>query len=708
MKVFNSRNWALMVALCLFATFGSASRPAAAGDDKTVKNDAAKTASITPAAESSSTTDKDSAASPAPATVAPALPDAPVPRLNGSGTMVYTGKDEEPTQLPMPGYGGGLGLFTIRSGDTLAKGAWAFEGGANKFSRAPGSLTVLEVGFSVAVGLTDRFTLFTQFDPERHVHLGIPSELSLNSPGSNPPFGNSLYRSIVPVAGAAPAYVEDFPFASANGGGVGPVTIGLETGLLSELRGNSVSLNIVSEFFIPTHTGLTALLNSEGQSGAFDNQWGVNISKHVFDKQFMWTGGAAYRITRDPSFTVLNTVTGLTQTVKVGRADQVTLDAGFILFPEKRIQFMNEYSALIFVGNHTANTTFGARDPVDGVWGLRFYPTKWLSIDAGYRYMLNLSQVNDRNGFVLKVSSVYWPEKPKAPDNVGVSCSTSKASVVADSGDIVDVSARGTDTYNHPLNFVWMATGGKVDGTGPDVRWDSTGVAPGTYTISTKADDGHGNSAGCSSDVTVEAKPIPAPTMACAANPSEVFAGERAPVATTVADSSGTTLNYTWKTNGGQIVGSGQNVDLDTSGLSAGTYTVTGRVENGKGGAADCSTNVNVKEHPVAPSAKISNCSFKNNSAKVDNVCKRTLDDLATSLQNDPNARGVVTGYADPKEKKSDMLSKDRAENAKKYLSEKKGVSDSRIDTRSQAGTATDPKDNRKLDAAFVPQGATY
>lgn len=709
MKASISRNWALALALCLFATVSFASGQAAPGDDKTSKDDIAKTAPKPPVPDSSSTTDKDAAATPAPAP-ANALPAAPQP--NGHGMMGSSSADAEPTMDPMPAYGGGLGLFTVQTGDTLAKGAWAFEGGVNKFSRAPGSISILEVGFTVAVGLTDRFTLFTQFDPERHIHVGLPNQLSLNSPGSNPVFGNSLYRSVIPVVGAAPAYVEDFPFASGNGGGVGPVSIGLETSLLSELRGDKVSLNIVSQFFIPTHTGLTALLNSEGQSGAWDNQWGFNVSKHAFNRNLLWTTGFSYRITRDPSFTVLNTTTGLTQTVKVGRADQVNLDAGFILFPEKRIQFMNEYTALIFTGNHTANTTFGPRDPVDGVWGVRAYPLKWLAIDVGYRYMLNLSQVNDRSGFVLKVSNVYWPEKPVAPDNVGVSCSTDKTSVVADSGDIITVSARGTDTYSHALNYTWMATGGKVDGTGPDVRWDATGVAPGTYTVSTHVDDGHGNTASCSSDVSVAAKPIPAPTMACTANPSEVFAGERAPVTSTVNDQSGTPMNYTWQTNGGQIVGSGQNVELDTSGLSAGTYTVTGRVENGKGGAADCSANVNVKEHPVPPQAKVQSCTgkgaFKQNSASVNNVCKRILDDLATSLQNDPNARGVVTGYADAKERKADKLAADRAANAKKYLSEKKGVSDSRIDTRSKTGTAAQAVDNRTLDAAVVPAGATY
>ena len=47
--------------------------------------------------------------------------------------------------------------------------------------------------------------------------------------------------------------------------------------------------------------------------------------------------------------------------------------------------------------------TFGACDPVDGIWGLRVYILPQAAVDIGYRYMLNLSNATDRNGFVIKV-----------------------------------------------------------------------------------------------------------------------------------------------------------------------------------------------------------------------------------------------------------------------------------------------------------------
>ena len=142
--------------------------------------------------------------------------------------------------------------------------------------------------------------------------------------------------------------------------------------------------------------------------------------------------------------------------------------------------------------------------------------------------------------------------------------------------------------------------------------------------------------------------------MSCSADRSSVMAGERPQITATVNDQSNTALKYSWQTNGGQLVNasdSSSSVQLDTSGLAPGTYTVTGRVENGAGGAADCSTSVTVQQPPAPPQAsKISECSFTPGSARVDNVCKRVLDDAAVRLQSDPKAKVVLVGFADPKE----------------------------------------------------------
>lgn len=611
--------------------------------------------------------------------------------------------EANPTWIPMAAFSGGLGLFTIDTGDTLPRHGATFEVGANKFSRNPGSITVLQTGWSLGYGLSDRFTAFMQFNVHNHVHVDDPAELSLDS-GTGPQFGNTIYNTIVP--GGAPAYVEDYPFAYANNGGIGNIDIGAKYGLLSERRGDRVSLALRGDVFIPTVRSISGLLTNQSQSGATDFQFGANLSKTILDREMVLTTDAAYRITRDPGDR-FNNSPALT------RADQINLGAGFLAFPQHRLQIMAEYTGTIFTGSHTPDTSFGARDPVDTVWGIRLYLMREVALDMGYRYMLNLHDVLDRNGFVVKLGATYWPEEVTALPIVSIELTVDPLSVVEGSGQTVNASARATDSENLPLTYSWTSTGGSIIGTGPNVRWDSTGLAPGRYTINATAEDPRGGTDTASTDVTVTPKPVPPPSMSCSVDRAVVSAGEKVTITAVTNDESGTPLTYQWRANSGQLSGSGASVQLDTTGLAAGTYMVTGRVQNTRGGAADCTATVTIQAPPPPPQAsKINQCYFKFRSARVDNVCKRILDDVAVRLQTDPKAKIVVIGYATPRrestQRLADRLARDRAENAKKYLSEKKGVDASRIETRMGRGAVNAGKENRRIDIILVPDGASY
>jgi outer membrane protein OmpA-like peptidoglycan-associated protein len=197
--------------------------------------------------------------------------------------------------------------------------------------------------------------------------------------------------------------------------------------------------------------------------------------------------------------------------------------------------------------------------------------------------------------------------------------------------------------------------------------------------------------------------------MSCTANPSTVLAGERATIAANVNDPSGSALTYTWQTNGGQIIGEGASVQLDTSGLQPGNYVVTGRAETVTHSACDCSANVTVQAPaPLPQASKVSACEFTAGSARADNVCKRNLDDVAVRLQSDPKSKVVLTGSADPQEARADKLAAQRGDVAKKYLGDKSGIDASRIEVRTAAGTPGEGKENRRLDIIFVPDGASY
>ena len=287
-------------------------------------------------------------------------------------------------------------------------------------------------------------------------------------------------------------------------------------------------------------------------------------------------------------------------------------------------------------------------------------------------------------------------------------CSANPTSVFAGSNDPVAVHVDASDPDNDPLTYAYSASGGTVEGSGPDARWNSSGLAAGTYTVNVKVDDGKGGSASCATDIKVNEKPNRPPTISCSPDRSPILPGERATITSTASDPDGDPLTYSYTASGGQISGNGPTAQFDSTGLQAGSYKITCAVSDGKGGNADASTNVDVQQPPPAPQAtKVGDCGYaKAGMSRFDNACKRVGDDVALRLKNDPTSKLVIVGYADPKEPNGAKLAAARADGAKKYLGEK-NIDASRISTRvGQASGAA--AENRRVDFVIVPEGATY
>src|SRR5580704_18137510 len=464
-----------------------------ADDNKGKDKDAATAASDTNANKPATSSDASSSSN---AGAAAALPGPP----SAISASDDTATEERHRWTPMPALDGTPGLFTLGTGDTISKGGFDIVAGVDKLLRMPGDITVLQVVPSFAVGITNRFTLFFSMDADEHIHVDQPSLLSLNSTNGLQ-YRNTIYDSFLPCTGCAPAYVEDFPFASHNGGGVGEIDLGFKIGLLSERRGKPISLSIRNDFYIPTQTGYSTLLSNQVQSGMFNYGIGLEASKNLFHHSILATINWAYRFTRESNYTVVFNGTPTPGVLKL--ADQMPVGVGLQIFPEKRFQIITEYDGLIYVGKGIQNTTFGARDPVDSVMGFRLYALKNLALDVGYRYNLNLTNHEDRNGFVVKVAFARWPQKPLPPDNVTASCSAEKSSVMEGSNEFVAATATATDANGRPLNYTWSASGGKISGVGPYVRWDSTGLAAGNYSLTARVDNGAGNNGSCSASIAV-------------------------------------------------------------------------------------------------------------------------------------------------------------------------------------------------------------
>ncbi len=291
------------------------------------------------------------------------------------------------------------------------------------------------------------------------------------------------------------------------------------------------------------------------------------------------------------------------------------------------------------------------------------------------------------------------PNPPPPPNHPPVAaCSVTPASVYAGSGDSVAVHVNASDPDNDPLTYSYKATGGTVEGTGPEARWNSTGVAVGSYTVNVKVDDGRGGSASCAADIKVEERPNHPPTATLSIERSPILPGERTGVTCNGSDPDNDPLTYSYTASGGQIVGSGSQVQFDSAGLQPGIYTVKCVVNDGRGGTAEASGNVEVKEPPQIKQleAKLALHSVYFPTA-LPTLAKPTggllasqagtLEALASDFKQyltyKTDARLILEGHADVRGAKdyNVKLSERRVERARSYLVEK-GVPVDHLETR--------------------------
>jgi outer membrane protein OmpA-like peptidoglycan-associated protein len=272
------------------------------------------------------------------------------------------------------------------------------------------------------------------------------------------------------------------------------------------------------------------------------------------------------------------------------------------------------------------------------------------------------------------------PPIPNRPPTA--SCSADPTHVTDGSGDSIAIRADASDPDNDPLSYTWTATGGTVDGTGSQVRWNPAGAALGAYTVTARVSDGRGGTTSCMAEVRVDPRPNRPPTMNCSVSPSSVKPGGRAHITAAANDPDSDPLTFSWDTSGGQVAGSGSEVDLDTTGLAPSSYTVTGHVSDGRGGTAVCRASVTV-EAPPAVEAKLAIRSIYFPTAqplptKPDKGLVQSQQKTLTSLARDfkeylaikPDAHLELQGHADHRgtPEYNQALSERRVEITKRFL----------------------------------------
>lgn len=301
-------------------------------------------------------------------------------------------------------------------------------------------------------------------------------------------------------------------------------------------------------------------------------------------------------------------------------------------------------------------------------------------------------------GLVLHFGGNPPPPPPNHAPAVTVSANPTK--VFAGSGDSIVLQAQCSDPDNDSLNYKWTATGGAIEGSGAETRWNSKDVQPGKYTATVTCDDGRGGTANATADVTVEQKPNTAPVVSsCVANPSTITVGQQSTVTTTATDADNDQLTYSYTTSGGKVTGSGASVQFDSTGTVPGTYTVTCTASDGRGGEGHSTTQITVQKakeqaqleqrlslHSIYfPTAQPTENSPVTSGllASQKTTLLALAGDFKKYLAFKPDAHLILQGHADPRggPEYNKKLSERRVERTKAYLVAN-GVSADAIETQ--------------------------
>jgi hypothetical protein len=310
-----------------------------------------------------------------------------------------------------------------------------------------------------------------------------------------------------------------------------------------------------------------------------------------------------------------------------------------------------------------------------------------------------LSNIKLSAGLVLRLGDV----EPPYPVMLG--CGAQPPSVYPGDPIKVEANALHLNPKKTPV-YTWAANGGKITASGPEATIDTTGLAPGDYTVTGHVQEGSRarQQASCAAPFTVKA--FEPPTLTCSANPSTAVSGTDIAISTVGSSPQNRPLTYSYTATAGVIASSGPTAILSTAGLSPSTITVTCNVVDDLGQAAKATTDVIITAPviPVVPQTQ-QLCSLgftrdRRRPVRVDNEAKGCLDDIALTLTQQTDARLIMVGNSAPDEKPE--AAAERALNARQYLVQEKGIDPSRIELRIGAPTGETVTDT------LVPTGAVF
>ena len=240
-----------------------------------------------------------------------------------------------------------------------------------------------------------------------------------------------------------------------------------------------------------------------------------------------------------------------------------------------------------------------------------------------------------------------------------------------------------------PVEYRWHSDNGRIFGRGPNVEFDTSNLGPGRYEVAVMGRDV--KCIGTRVVKVIEVVGCP-PGLSLAAANTSVNAGE---VISVRAEGLPANFGVRWSASAGRIVESGNAVTIDTAGLDVETITVSASALD----VPNCTRDITiaVARPPVALPDILT---FPMTGGRLNNANKAVLDDVSLRGGQDITSKIIVTGKSSANERAG--LARQRAENARNYLVNEKGVDPARIEIRVEERTAAEGG----IEIAIVPPGA--
>jgi len=411
----------------------------------------------------------------------------------------------------LPTIEGDTGLWFVPTAETLPGGRMSFSAFRANFDRRQGLTDVSEIGITGAIGLGDRVELFGSWRTVR--------------------IDRDVRPTFVPGQAEFGGVSQEYPYVRRSFSKTlgGPVVAGLKWGLLSQSRGDAMSLapRIVVKF-------------PSGSTWASTNDWDGHVdlvASREFNRNFELSGTAGGVLRGDPDeFKVSDGVTW-------GLGASFPSRAKFRALVEWEGEFVINRETLVLRPPYTAEDGSVApllskiSDPVDFKAGLVYQATKGWFVHGGLNYSAGTGgqviggQDISHTGWGMDLrfgwhpgavpprervrtiketttvtNTVTPPAAPPAarvnrtPDlGIGVTCNP----CVVEVGRTSQLTATATDPDGDTVTITWTAPQGSLSTpTGPNTTWTAP-QQPGNVTISASATDPSGGKATASTTIQV-------------------------------------------------------------------------------------------------------------------------------------------------------------------------------------------------------------